>query len=122
MELACAAPTLTRKDLPVRFDHLLGVLTGGLGQPGAAQHARNFFGALFADDGADMGAGMPLRLVFLDHVVMVGKGCDLWQVRNAEDLSGAGQSFEFFADGLGGAASNAGVDFVEDHGALHRVR
>src|ERR1700734_3221162 len=42
--------------LPVGLDHLLGLPARSVGQLSAAEHARHFFGALFAHDGADGGA------------------------------------------------------------------
>src|ERR1039458_5550907 len=54
--------------------------------------------------------------------MMVGEGSDLRQVRDAQDLVGGGQLFEAAADSFGGTATNAGVDFVEDQGALGAAR
>ncbi len=58
-----------------------------------AEHARHFFGALFAHDGADAGPRATGFLFFFDHIVVVGKGGDLGQVGYAEHLIGAGQRF-----------------------------
>ena len=49
--------------------------------------------------------------------MLIGEGGDLRQVGDAEDLLRAAEGFELLADGLGGAASDADVDFVEDQGA-----
>jgi hypothetical protein len=50
--------------------------------------------------------------------VVIGEGGDLREVGYAQDLVRAGEGFQFFSDGFGGAASDAGIDFVEDQGAL----
>jgi hypothetical protein len=49
--------------------------------------------------------------------MLIGEGGDLREVGDAEDLLGAAEGFELLADGFGGAASDADVDFVEDERA-----
>ncbi len=102
----------------VRLQHLLGVLSRSICELRATQHASNFFGALFADDGTDGGAGASSNLLFLDHIMVVSKGRNLRQMGHTEDLIGARELFELFAYGLGGATANTNVDFVENHGPL----
>jgi hypothetical protein len=104
--------------LPIRLDHLLGVFTGGFGELGAAQHARHFLGALIPDNAPDAGVGPASGFFLLNYIVMIGESGDLREMGNAENLIVAGQGFEFFADGFGGAPSDAGVYFVEDQSAL----
>src|ERR1700730_4820291 len=94
------------------------MLAGSFGQLCAAQHAGYFLGALLAGDRTDAGTGTAREVLFLDHIMVIGEGCDLREMSHAEYLIGACQCFQFLADGLRGAASNAGVDFVEDHGTL----
>ncbi len=38
---------------------------------------------------------------------------DLGEVRDAQDLVAAGDAAEFFADGVGGLASDVGIDLVK---------
>ena len=49
--------------------------------------------------------------------MLIGEGGDLRQMSDAENLLGAAEGFELLADGFGGAASDADVDFVEDQRA-----
>ena len=49
--------------------------------------------------------------------MLIGEGGDLRKVGDAENLLCAAESLELLADGFGGAASDANVDFVEDQGA-----
>lgn len=63
--------------LPVGLDHLLGMFAGGFGQLGPAEHAGNFLGPFFSGNAADRSAGASSGGFFLDHIVVVGKGCDL---------------------------------------------
>ena len=59
----------------------------------------------------------PSDFALFDDEMLVGEGGDLRQVGDAEDLLAAAEGFELLADGFGGAASDADVDFVEDQGA-----
>jgi len=77
----------------VSFDHLFRVLARGVGQLGATQHARYFFGALFAGDVANGGTRAARGFLLFDDVVMVGEGGNLRQVRDAEDLIATGERF-----------------------------
>src|SRR5947207_1723189 len=102
----------------VRLQHLLCVLAGSICQFRAAQHAGNLFSAFFADEGTDGGAGASADLLLFNYMMAVSKGRNLRQVGHTEDLIGSRELFEFFAYGLGGAAANANINFVEDHGPL----
>ena len=104
--------------LGVRLQHLLGVLAGSICQFSAAEHAGNFFGALFAGDATDGSASASGNLLLLDYIMMVSKCRYLRQVSYTEDLIGSRELLELFAYGLGGAAANANINFVEDHGSL----
>src|SRR5207249_9094330 len=84
----------------------------------ATQHAGNFFGALIAGDGTDGSASASGDLLLLDYIMEISKCRDLRQVGHAEDLIGSRELFELFAYGLGGAAANANINFVKDHGSL----
>src|SRR5207245_7642216 len=57
-------------------------------------------------------------LLLLDYIMEISKCRDLRQVGHAEDLIGSRELFELFAYGLGGAAANANINFVKDHGSL----
>ena len=72
-------------------------------------------GAVVED--ADAGLRATVLFALFDGEVLIGEGGDLGQVGDAEDLLSAAKGFEFLADGFGGAASDADVDFVEDERA-----
>ena len=99
------------------FQHLFGVAQGSFGYCGSADHAGYFFGSLIRGQEADRGLGAALFFLLFDEEVVVGEGGDLGEVGDAEDLLHSREGFEFLADGFGGAASDADVDFVEDEGA-----
>jgi len=94
------------------------MLAGCFCELGAAEHAGDFFGTLVAYDGPDSRAGPAAGVPLFDHVMMIGKSRDLGQVSYAEDLIGAGQGLQLFANSFGGSTADAGVDFIEDQGAL----
>ena len=102
---------------PAPGDHLRGVLEAGVGDFGAGEHAGDFVGAGAVVEDADAGGGAAVLLALFDGQMLIGEGGDLRQVGDAEDLLGAAEGLELLADGLGGAASDADVDFVEDQGA-----
>src|SRR5260370_36023994 len=102
-EPACAA-------LPIRPNHLLRMFPRSLRQFGSRQHARHLFSAFFARNLANGSLRPPSSFTLLDNVMMVGKGCDLRQVGNAEHLIAFGESLQFFPYGLGGAASDANIN------------
>ena len=66
---------------------------------------------------ADLRLGAAVDFALFDEEVLIGEGGDLRQVGDAEDLLAAAEGFELLADGFGGAAADADVDFVEDEGA-----
>ena len=68
-------------------------------------------------ENADAGGGALVLLALFYCQMLIGESGDLRQVGDAQDLLGAAEGFEFVADGFGGAASDADVDFVEDEGA-----
>ncbi len=84
---------------------------------GAAQHAGDFVGAGAVVEDADAGLRAAVLLALFDGEMLIGEGGDLRQVGDAEDLLRAAEGFELLADGFGGAAADADVDFVEDQGA-----
>ena len=106
-----------REQLPAPGDHLGGVLEASVGHFCAGQHAGDFVGAGTVVEDADAGLRAAVLLAFFDGEMLVGEGGDLREVGNAEDLLGAGESFELLADGFSGAASDADVYLVEDQGA-----
>src|SRR6516162_11704088 len=74
--------------LPVGFEQLLGMFAGGFGELGTAQHPGNFFSPLLAGDATDAGLRSLAGSLFLDEVVLIGKGRNLWQMGHAKDLVG----------------------------------
>ncbi len=106
---------------PAAGNHLRGVLQAGVGDFGAAQHARHFMrsGAIVEDADARLRAAV--RLTLFDGQMLIGEGGDLRQMRYTQNLLRAGEGFELLADGLGGAASDADIDFVEDQRTRSRL-
>src|SRR6266403_2718623 len=94
------------------------MLARSLSQLRPRQHARHFFGSLFAGDLANGSLRPPSSFTLLDNVMMVGERCDLRQVGNAEHLIAFGERLQFLPHGLGGAPSDTGIDLVEDQRAL----
>ena len=72
-------------------------------------------GAVVED--ADVGLRAAVLLALFDGEMLIGEGGDLRQMGDAENLLGAAEGLELLADGFGGAASDADVDFVEDQRA-----
>ena len=99
--------------LPIRPNHLLRMLPRSLGQLRPRQHARHFFSALFACNLADRGLRPSSSFALFDHVVMIGKGCDLRQVGDAEHLIAFGERLQFLPHSLGRAPSDAGINLVK---------
>ena len=97
------------------------MLQAGFGDLGAGEHAGDFVGAGALVEEADLGFGAAVGLALVDEKVLVGEGGDLRQVSDAENLLAAAEGLELLADGFGGAASDADVDFVEDEGARRGV-
>ncbi len=93
------------------------MLKAGVSDFGAGKHAGHFVGAGAIVEDADLRLGAAVILALFDDEVLIGEGGDLRQVGDAEDLLAAGESLEFLADGFGGAAADADVDFVEDQRA-----
>ncbi len=90
------------------------MLQAGVSDLGAGQHARHFVGAGAVVEQAYLHLGAAVVFALFDEEVLIGEGGDLGQVSNAEHLLAATKGLELLADGLGSAASNADVDFVED--------
>ncbi len=101
-------------------NHLGGVLQAGISDLGAAQHACNLVGAGAVVEDTDAGLGASVFLSLFHSEVLISEGCDLGQMRNAQDLLGATERLEFVPNGFGCAASDAYVDFIEDEGAGSR--
>ena len=51
--------------------------------------------------------------------MVIGKSCDLRKMGYAEHLVAPGQALELLADRFCGSPTNAGINFVENQGALH---
>src|SRR2546423_7383608 len=123
---ATASPAILSRRAPrsrpstVRPKHLLRMSPRSLCELSSAQHPCDFFGALVSGHLADAGACASAGFFFLDDVMMITEGGDLRQVGDAQDLVGAGQGFQLFPDGLSGAASDSGIDFIEDQRFLAR--
>ena len=90
------------------------MLPRSLGQLSPRQHARHFLGAFFASNLPDGGLGATSGFALFDQVVVIGEGCDLRQVGDAEHLIAFGERLQLLPDSLGRAASDAGINFVED--------
>ena len=103
------------------FEELLGVAKGFLGDALAGKHAADFAGAGVGRQFLDRGDGAAVFGVFFDEIVVIGEAGDLGQVRHADHLVRAGELLETPADGFRGAASDAGVDFVEDQRARGNI-
>ena len=100
--------------LPAAGDHLGGVLQAGVGNLCAGEHACDFVGAGAVVEDADPRLRAAVFLALLDSEMLIGESGNLRQVGNAEDLLRAGEGLELLADGFGGAAADADVDFVEN--------
>ena len=85
-----------------------------LGKLRPRQHPRHFLGAFFPGNLTDSGLRAACGFALLDQVVVIRKGCDLRQVGDAEHLVAFGESLQFLPHGLGGAASDAGINLVEN--------
>src|SRR5512140_966253 len=83
----------------------------------AAQHASDFFGTRAGIELFDFGHSATGAFEFFDAVVMVGEAGDLGKVGDAEYLVFRGEGFEASGYTFGSAATNAGVDLVEDESA-----
>jgi len=90
------------------------MLPRSFSQLSSRQHARHFLGALFAGNLPNGGLRAARSFALLDQVVMIGKGCDLRQVGDAKHLIALRERLQFFPDGLGGAASDPGINLVEN--------
>ncbi len=108
---------LVNETSPAPGDHLRGVLQAGVGDLGAGEHARDFVGAGAIVEDANAGLRAAILLALFDGEVLIGEGRNLREVGDAEDLLGAGESFEFVADSFGGAASYPDVDLVKNQSA-----
>src|SRR5206468_5953841 len=108
----------TAKYLRVGPQHLLGMLQRSIGELGPADHAGNLLGALGAADFADTGAGAVASPLLLDQVMMLGKGGNLRQVRDTENLAGARKRLQLLSHRFCGTAADSGVNLVEDQRPL----
>ncbi|MFZ1939837.1 MAG: hypothetical protein WAU67_12115 [Terracidiphilus sp.] len=72
-------------------------------------------GAIVED--ADSGLCAAVFLALFYGEMLIGEGGDLRKVSDAENLLRAAKGFELLADGFGGAAADADVDFIEDERA-----
>src|SRR2546423_5298650 len=119
--LACAWMPAAESKLRVGFDHLFRVPQRRIGQFGATQHSRNLFRALLALDLADRSPSPATHFLFRNQVMMIGEGCDLRQVSDANNLMHARQFLQLLSYSFGSTASNAGVDFVKHQRPLGRT-
>src|ERR1700730_16905466 len=110
--MRCRSRLKTSTASSIRPNHLLRMLARGLSQLRTRQHACHFFGPFFSTNLAHGSLGATRSFTLLDQVMMVGKGCDLGQVSDAEHLIAFGESLQFLPHGLGGTPSNAGINFV----------
>ncbi len=103
--------------LQAGLKQMFGVFEAGAGQGGAGEHAGDLLDALLRGEAGDGGFGAASLFGLGDQEVLIGESRDLREVRDANDLLGGGEGLEFAANGLGGAASDADVNLVEDQGA-----
>lgn len=100
------------------FQHLLGVTERGIGDGGAAQHAREFLRAFGFGKSSDCSARSELAGIFLfgffDPVMLVRKTGNLGKMGDAEHLLAGAERAQFFADSLSSASADTGINFVED--------
>lgn len=92
-------------------------MEAGFGDGGAGDHAGYFVGAGAVVEDADLGFSAAVGLALFYDEMLVGEGGDLRQMGDAKDLLAAAEGLELVANRLGGAASDADVDFVEDQSA-----
>ena len=72
--------------LPIRLNHLLCMFPGGIRELGPAQHARHFLSTLLSYNKADASPDSAAALLLFDHVVMIGKSCDLRKMGDTQNL------------------------------------
>src|SRR4051794_35883651 len=91
-----------------------------IGQFRAAQHSRNLFRTLLATDLADRSPSPATHFLFRNQVMMIGEGCDLRQVSDANNLMHTCQFLQLLSYSFGSTAAYASVDFVKNQSALCR--
>lgn len=78
-------------------------------------------GARAVIEDANLRLGAAIDFTLFHSQVLVREGCNLRQMRDAEDLLASAERFELVADSFSRAASNADIDFVEDKSARSRL-
>jgi hypothetical protein len=78
----------------------------------STQHARNFFHTLFAIQRGDVAQCDSIFHRFAHLPLLVGGGCDLRQVRNAQHLIGLPQFFQQMSDDFRDASADAAIYLV----------
>jgi hypothetical protein len=91
-----------------------GVLEAGVGDFCAGEHSGYLVGAGTVVEEADLHLGAAVGFALFNDEVLIGEGGNLGQVSYTQNLLASAEGFELLADGLGGAASDADVDFVKD--------
>ena len=72
-------------------------------------------------ENANLRFGSAMIFALFDGQVLTGEGCDLRQVRHAENLLASRESFELLPNGFGRAPADTDVDFVENERTRRRV-
>ena len=90
-------------------EHFTGVCKAGGGGAFPAQHACNFCDTGLILEWCHFAAGAGACLLFGNHQVVVGTGCDLGQVGNGQHLPVARQLLHQLAHGFGHCPAHAGV-------------
>ena len=91
-----AGVCLTQMPLSAAGDHLRGMLQAGVSHFGAGQHASDFVGAGAVVEDADARLRAAVFLALLHGQMLIGEGCNLRQVGDAEDLLRAASALSFW--------------------------
>src|SRR5690348_16881137 len=62
----------------------------------------------------DNGHGAVVKDLLVDVIVCIGKGSDLWQVGNTDDLVVSSELPELLTDDLTAASADACIDFIKN--------
>ena len=100
--------------------NLAGRFDAGLGRIVAGEHAGDFQDVFPLREAPDLGNRAAVHFFLINEVMVVGNGRRLWQVGNAEDLALPGELADMVGDLQACLATDADVDFIENHGLARR--
>ena len=83
------------RTLTVSANHLLGVLPRSFGQLGPTQHSGYFLSPVVASNRPNRGPRPAGRILLLNQIMMVGKGSNLRQMSDAQNLVAAIKTLAF---------------------------